>query len=451
MRWSGWVFAPALAVLSCKPVPAAEDASTHTLRDAGPHAPAANDSGTPSQSSPDAGVLDRRPDDAGRAPAIRMADAAVDAGAALYDRPIPQPPGTVPVFIAQGHVGRTVMSCDDGLSWVHDRSFDLEGDDYVCATVEPTRCWADGVACRFVRDGACMVSQAQCDCDHHPGAARGMAYGHGWFIGSWGWGARGAVRRSRDGVTWERVVDNEIFGGIAFGDGRFLVGARQPLVSDDDGASWKPGGAAALRSPSGNNIWNVRSLAFSAVAEGRFVITGEDGDNRDVLISADLGESFVRPSTLPAQCGAGVTGIAAGGGTIVIAHRNGDICYSRDGGDTFVPSRTDDSIDSAPLWTGDHFIAWRLGKAFTSRDGATWTSHPTDPPDVQVGVAGYNPLTGTFVAVRGGWQNWYEKQEFYRSADGVRWTKLPSQAATGGHPLKTIAFGYAVPSESCPP
>jgi hypothetical protein len=69
---------------------------------------------------------------------------------------------------------------------------------------------------------------------------------------------------------------------------------------------------------------------------------------------------------------------------------------------------------------------------------------------LNVGAVAYSPVTGTFVAVRGGWQVWYDQQEFYRSSDGVTWTTLDPSVAPGGHPLRFISFGYGKPSAACP-
>jgi len=52
--------------------------------------------------------------------------------------------GSTPVFVAQGHAGRTTVSCDDGNTWVANRS---DNDSIVCFT--------NGV-----------------DCDHQSGAGR---------------------------------------------------------------------------------------------------------------------------------------------------------------------------------------------------------------------------------------------------------------------------------------
>jgi hypothetical protein len=57
---------------------------------------------------------------------------------------------------------------------------------------------------------------------------------------------------------------------------------------------------------------------------------------------------------------------------------------------------------------------------------------------------------GTFVAVNDGRQQWYEKQSFYRSTDGVTWDALEPGAFVGSHPMTFISFGMAEPSAMCP-
>jgi hypothetical protein len=175
-------------------------------------------------------------------------------GASLDAGSDPAPPGSVPRFVAQGHMGRTIVSCDDGLSWVADRSLDREGDHYVCDVIDPAVCWVDGMGCNFLDNGACVPKATQCDCDHHPGAGTGIAYGNGWFVATWGWGPKGSVRRSQDGVSWQEVLSDTSFGGMAFGLDRFMAGDRQPRRSLDDGASWDNAGAADLQAPGGVTI-----------------------------------------------------------------------------------------------------------------------------------------------------------------------------------------------------
>src|SRR5262245_50601353 len=53
--------------------------------------------------------------------------------------------GQVAIIVAQGLVGRTTISCDDGLTWIANRSFDQEGSDLLCGNKTPVRCitgWA---------------------------------------------------------------------------------------------------------------------------------------------------------------------------------------------------------------------------------------------------------------------------------------------------------------------
>jgi len=63
------------------------------------------------------------------------------------------------LFVAVGQASRTTVSCDDGRSWTADRS-----------DMPELRCSAP------LPDGGST------DCDHDPGAGRGIAAGDGWFV-----------------------------------------------------------------------------------------------------------------------------------------------------------------------------------------------------------------------------------------------------------------------------
>jgi hypothetical protein len=78
-----------------------------------------------------------------------------------------------------------------------------------------------------------------------------------------------------------------------------------------------------------------------------------------------------------------------------------------------------------------------------STDGARWTataltashadgSRATTP---RITAAARSP-SGTFVTVHNEWNQWYERQLFYRSTDGIRWQALPSSAFVGSHPVR---------------
>lgn len=234
---------------------------------------------------------------------------------------------------AQGHAGRTIISCDDGRTWVADRS-DEE--------------W-----------NYCSNN----DCDHGSGAGRGITWGDGWFFATFGWGSPGTVRRSRDGVSWEPVLDGETFGGLVYGNARLVAASRNGQYSDDDGGTWSDFGSVAL------STWNVRDAALVPYDGGRFIMTARD-DVSEIVVSTD-GVSWTQPQSAPSDCGGG--------------SYQGRIVYGN----------------------------------------------------------------GTIVGVTNGWQQHYESQVFYRSEDGVHWEVLASDAYTGGHPIKVIAFGYGAPSQHC--
>jgi len=363
------------------------------------------------------------------------------------------PPAPVPVFVAQGDIGRTMISCDDGKTWKANRSWELEGDAAVCGKKAKVECYA--LSCQFMQAGQCKTKDP-CDCDHHPGAPMGMTYGNGWFVGTWGWGPPGSVRRSQDGVKWDTVIKDSSYGGIDFGAGRIITGGRTPKISDDGGKTWTDGAKADLKDPTGT-VWNVRSFAFVKVggANGRFVITGESGTKRDILISADKGKTWTRPTNLERTCASGVLGIAGGGGVIVVVSRNKSVCYSTDAGKTFKKVTVPDAPASKPIWDGKAFHFWLTNKRYSSPKGKTWTMTPLKlvggTGRVQLGAISRSDKTGTYVAVRGGWNNWYSKQSFYRSTDGVNWQELAKSDYVASHRIRHIRFGFVKRSaKGCP-
>lgn len=324
------------------------------------------------------------------------------------------PPEGSSAFIAQGHLGRTMVSCDDGVTWVANRSLD-----------DSAICWPD--------------SGPELDCDHHPGAGKGISYGAGYFYATWGWGMPGGIDRSNDGVNWERVVEDTTYGGIAVGNDVVVATARNSVRSTD-GTSWEDTGDTML------DVWNVRRAGFVDVMGGRFVMVA---DETNIAISDDDGATWFRPSTIDASCGQGVQtrgGIAAAGDTILILGGDGVACTSSDGGDTWTSrSIGTDDVGSQLVWTGSQFFAYGGGMAYTSADGESWSSQATTPGGLNLGAIAYDPESGVFVGVRGGWQVWYDEQVFYRSTDGVVWEEADSYL--GQHPIRFIEHGYL---ESCP-
>ena len=320
------------------------------------------------------------------------------------------PSGTIPMFVAQGHAGRTIISCDDGRTWVADQSD--EAWDYCSSN----------------------------DCDHGPGAGRGITWGDGWFFATFGWGGSGTVKRSRNGVTWEPVLESGDFGGVAFGNGRLVAASRSGQYSDDHGETWNDFESTELSG------WTVRATGFAPYGGGRFIISA-DGE---IVVSAD-GSTWSKPQSIPAACSGGAYQgrIIYGNGTIVMTPASGPVCYSTDGGQTWSSTSDVGPLRANGIWNGSEFMAWNFGTVYRSADGRHWTSTETVPNDIDFGVAAVSDQ-GTIVGISNGWQQHYDSQVFYRSEDGVNWEVLSAAAYTGGHPIKVIAFGYGEPSAQCP-
>lgn len=330
----------------------------------------------------------------------------------------PPPENGFPIFVAQGHVGRTTVSCDDGRTWVADQSMDDE-----------LRCFEDGA-----------------DCDHHPGAAKGIVYGGNRFFATFGWGPPGSVQRSRDGVSWTSLTEETRFGGIAFGNGTLVLGSRRAARSTDGGETISDGIDTGLA------VHNVRRLGFGEVDGGRFLLYGSSGGASDLVLSSDGGASWWHPEDRPADCKSSQTsgGIVSGGGVLLLASGDAQVCRSADGGDTWTVVDLPGSSNAQVVWTGDGFRTWGTGVTFFSPDGETWTEGTTTPANLRIGAVARSPETGTIVAVRGGWRTWYEDQVFYRSTDGgTTFEALPDGAYVGSHPIRFIAFGRGARPAAC--
>lgn len=358
---------------------------------------------------------------------------------------------TIPIFVAQGMVGRTTISCDDGRTWVADRAWDTEGDAHLCGSTDPVVCFEAGAQCSYVGyDGTC--NQGECDCGYNPGFSKGVVFGDGAFVATWGWGHPGSVRRSRNGVDWEQTLDGDQFGGLAYGAGHFVLASRSPQVSAD-GSSWSAGAEADFRQADGQVVWSVRRFAFANYEAGRFVAVASGNAERDVLISSDAGRSWWRPSVLPVDCATEVStygGIVDGDGVILIVDQSARACRSTDGGDTWsVTPIANIEIYSHGVWTGREFWFWgNDNRRYSSPDGVAWTATPMRTPH-RIG-----PVTrganGTLVAVANVWEG-YAAQSFLRSEDGgLTWEVLAAGTFAPSHPIFHLAFGQATPSTVCP-
>jgi hypothetical protein len=355
-------------------------------------------------------------------------------------------PSKVKIFVAQGSLGRTTISCDDGRTWVGNHSWDIDGDPLLCGKKQSGICYGTGT-CSYTIDQQCVDRQC---CNDTPDVAKGVAFGNGTLVATWGWGSPGAVRRSVNGIDWVTTHSNDSFGGLAFGGGRFVAASRAPFYSTD-GTAWTAGGAADFRNADGTIMWSVRRFAYADVAGGRFVAVASGDTSNDMLVSSDGGVTWWRPSVRPATCATAVStygGIVSGNGVIVIVSQDATACRSTDGGKTWSVSPTGlTQILSHGVWTGTEFRFWGDDMYMvSSADGATWTKTPMATPTRLGPVARSDG--GTLVAVGNVWEG-YDQQTFYRSTDGLTWDKLPPTAFVPSHGIFYIAYGEAEPSPAC--
>ncbi len=355
-------------------------------------------------------------------------------------------PTRVPVFVAVGKQVRRAISCDDGLTWKNDVSVDD-----AWPMDERYRCFSENFA---LPDGGSQST----DCDHNAHSSTSLAYADGAFVQSTGWGAPGTFYRSTDGVNWSQVFTGANVTDLMVGGGRIIAATRSSRVSDDLGLTWTSGTTIDVANGA-NTIWNIRGGAWGG---GVYLVTAQDGSNFDFAYSNNAGMTWQRPTMVGGGrvdvCGAGHP--AFGNGIFVTASQNmGTItmCRSSDGAQTWTSSTlTGEYFESRPVWTGSEFMFWGNGRVFRSVDGIAWTAANTQTR--RAGVLSSGPIigpvavnaNGTLVAVKGGWQTWYEQQRFYRSTDGVIWDELPTGSYEQGHPMTAVAAGFAERSTVCP-
>lgn len=342
-------------------------------------------------------------------------DSPEDGGAGDNDDGGPDTTGRVPVFFAQGSAGRTVISCDRGQTWIADQS-----------DPEPESC-------------------ADMDCGHHAGAARGIAYGGGYFYATFGWGRPGGeIRRSPDGATWEAMTMDTTYADLAYGNGLLLGGGKwKAVVSSDQGESWEDANVGPVL-----EVANARSAHFVPHGDGLFLIGASSSGDNDLILS-DTGTDWWHPDPLPEACGGGTFtggGVELVGDTIVVVG-GGVACRSSDGGHSFEAVTIDDTIDrwkSDLVFDGSRLSVWASGQHFTSDDGgATWNAEAVTSDEGPGRHQAWGD--GVYVGVGGA----YDDQAFYRSTDGTHWDRLPAEAFTAGHGIAHLLFTWVEPNDVC--
>lgn len=337
--------------------------------------------------------------------------------------------GLTPLFAAQGHLGRTLVSCDYGRTWVHDQS---SLDTYRGSEPSTLRC--------FEENEEPGVGPYDLDCDHQAYPGRGLVFGNGKVFATFGWGAPGAIRASDDGAAWSALLSDTTFGGLAYVQGALVAGARQARRSVGGGSTFSDA------VDTGMSGWNVRRVGQTHTHGERVILVGEGGD---AVISSDGGVNWWKPDTFPSGCGANIQtegGIAASDDVWLVVGGDGGACRSTDGGETWTAGDVGSSVSSHLVFDGEAFLVWSHGTRHRSVDGVTWTEAATSPASLNLGVVAASN-DGHLVAGNGGWAEWYEDQVLYYSDDGITWTE--AETYVGSHPLRDMEFGWVKGLEAC--
>ncbi len=350
-----------------------------------------------------------------------------DGGASLAEQENERP--LIDVFVAQGHAGRTLLSCDGGHTWVGENATIQS---FRNVANRDLRCWSENLDPNPDPevDGEAAES-FELDCDHQLDPGRGIAFGGGMFLATFGWGEPGRVVTSYNGAFWEVVLRDTTFGGVAYAQGHWILGGRNTQRSVDGGRSFE------APQDSGLEGWNVRRVGQTSGFGERVIFVGEAGD---AVISKDGGSSYEKPASFPVACGASIQtegGIVSSDKVWLVIGGDGSVCRSTDGGEHWEHQSLGTNLSSHAVWTGELFMVWGGGFVYQSSDGIDWNAIPVEP-SWNIGPVAADSQ-GRLVAVKGGWNVWYEDQAFYRSDDGVRWSEAESYS--GGHPIRAISSG----------
>jgi hypothetical protein len=343
------------------------------------------------------------------APAKEPVGKATDASVVDAQDAGPTAPTKADVFLAFGKMGRTIMSCDDGVTWINNRSDD-----------DKARCWVD-------------KDPNYVECDHHATSSVGLdVASDGWFYAQYGWGFNGTVRRSRNGVAWETVRKDGWGGGLAVSGTTIF-------------SLWSTGWATSAESFDHGFAHRAGQKLFVV---GR--LKGELG------VSLDAGSSW----TVAPTFGSGSDVSFAEGNGILVATMNQDTpsnpssrpafaSRSSDNGKTWQNIMVDaESWSANVIFNGSQFVNWSAGRTLRSSDGVKWTSAAAVGAAKFGGSVALNLRTGTYATVVGNWGAWYDNQVALRSTDGITWTKLDAAHFAGGHPIVKVVQG-AMDIDAC--
>lgn len=274
----------------------------------------------------------------------------------------------LPRFAAVGYGGRRAVSYD-GTEWVHEQ-FDVVGGG----------------------DDNDLL--------------RGVTHAEGRFIAVGG-SSIGRFMWTTDGSEWGEDIDQDGWlGGVAYGDGVYVaVGGNGRRAVSENGEDWE-------------TVATDYSHAFRAAAFGGgvFVAVGDSGRR---MRSAD-GRSWTHGVT----GGSNLSSVAYGNGYFVAVGFSGRRVRSADG------ITWDHDVSGGEsrrvIFAEGEFLAVGGTTAYTSSDGAEWTTHTLNRPLELIAYA-----DGIYVGA-----NWSPSgTTLLRSVDGLEWEVV----ASGGNGLAAMA------------
>ena len=335
------------------------------------------------------------------------------------------PTGTTKtIFMATGHMGRTLMSCDDGKTWINDRS---DNNAAIC--------------------GGVTTDPNYVECNHTPYTSRGIDAGQGYFYANYGWGYNGSLKRSRDGKNWDVIKSGGWGGGIAWGPNQLFhvhEGGRWSL-SNTNGTSWSQLTDPVRSQFSYPAVKRVNDKIFVFGRSTKLGLSTDQGNTWKIQdIVTPFGDFSEGRGLIVAVGFLSRTGLPTVGYTYV----------SKDNGLTWI---TTTFLDSSlyhefknVIFNGTEFVTWARDRVYKSVDGLNWVRsyRKIDGIAPHSGVNythTFNQKTGTYISVNGS----YSSQKIYRSTDGVNWTTLSASQYKGGHPIISIITGE-LDSSNCP-
>ncbi|MEM6956943.1 MAG: hypothetical protein AAF645_14710 [Myxococcota bacterium] len=333
----------------------------------------------------------------------RADDAEADSGG----EPDAGEPGRVEALVLTGHLGRRMLSCDRGASFVYDISVD-----------DDARCWN-------------MAGGEGPDCDHHPTSNNGVAFGNGAFITTAGWGSveddEGGLFLSNGSSDWRQREPGTTFNGVSFGNGVFVANGGEARISRDGGESWT---AQRL------DFRPSRGAYFYA---GRHVLLRDQPG--EVWISEDDGDTFAQPEDA-SDCAfeGGMGGVGGNDSLLIYSNRADRVCASTDGGRTWTGADLPENLASNLVFDGEAFLAVGRDTRYRSVDGLEWAEEASDVPRDLRRIRRFDD--GTLIGVVNAWGGFYERSGLYLSEDGgLTWTATAASDALNGHPIRGAAVG----------